>query len=365
MYINTLELNNFRNYEMLNLKLSKGINILYGDNAQGKTNILEAIYMCCTTKSQRASREKELIRFGCDEAHMRMCIKNDYTEHKIDMHIKANKSKGVAIDGIPITKATELYGLINIVSFSPDDLSMIKNGPNERRRFIDMELCQLDKSYMYNLSSYNKALIQRNNLLKQVENNKELISTLQIWDDQLAKFGAVVIERRRSFIKEIEQIAARIHLKLTGGAEELEINYLPNTGEKDFADKLFLSRDRDMILKTTSVGPHRDDMDFIINKEEARKYGSQGQQRTVALSLKLAEIEHVIEKSGKNPVLLLDDVLSELDRSRQNELLNNIRDIQTVITCTGLEEFVNDRIKYDKIYRVESGKIREETECNE
>lgn len=360
MFIKSLELNNFRNYESLEISFSKGVNILYGDNAQGKTNILEALYMCSTTKSLRVSKEKELIRFGCDEAHMRMYIENEHTGHKIDMHLKNSRHKGVAIDGIPVVRATDIYGMINIVSFSPDDLSMVKNGPIERRRFIDMELCQIDKTYMYNLASYNKVLTQRNNLLKQIENNKELISTLQIWDEQLLKFGKEIINRRRTFIAEIQKEAGDIHKRISNNTEELEIIYQPDVSEKVFEEKLFLNRDRDIILKVTSVGPHRDDIDFIINGESARKFGSQGQQRTVALTCKLAEIEHLIARTGNKPVLLLDDVLSELDRNRQTELLNSIKDIQTIITCTGLEEFVNERIKTDRIYHVEKGTVREE-----
>ena len=220
-----------------------------------------------------------------------------------------------------------------------------------------MELSQLDRNYLYNLSSYKKALNQRNILLKQIKDNKELESTLSIWDEQLVGYGEAIISKRRQFIKEIGEIAADIHSGISQGKEKLLLKYAPNVSEDRLAVELALSHDRDMILKTTNVGPHRDDIEFEINSDEARKYGSQGQQRTVALTLKLAEIELVRQKTGDNPVLLLDDVLSELDRNRQNELLNNISEIQTVITCTGLEEFVSERIKLDRICKVENGSI--------
>lgn len=361
MVVKKLELVNFRNYETLEIDFSKGINILYGDNAQGKTNILEAVFLGCTTKSQRAAFEREMIRFGCDEAHLRMYVEKNGIERKIDMHLKRNKPKGVALDGIPLARAAELYGMMNIVSFSPDDLTMIKNGPAERRRFIDMELCQLDRTYMHNLSSYNRALMQRNSLLKQVLTNRELESTLNVWDEQLCRYGNYIIGAREQFINELKEIAEKIHRGLTADGEKLVIKYVPNSSADSLDVNIAMNRERDIVLKASSVGPHRDDMEFTIDGQDVRKYGSQGQQRTVALTLKLAEIELVKQKVHDNPVLLLDDVLSELDRNRQNQLLNNISDIQTVITCTGLEEFVNDRIRYDCIYKVEQGKVEKQT----
>ncbi len=357
MVINKLELSNFRNYESLSIELSPKVTIFYGDNAQGKTNILEAIYLAGTTKSQKGSKDKEMIRFGEEESHIRMTVDKEGISRRIDMHLKKNKSKGVAIDGIPIKKAAELYGMVNIVSFSPDDLCIIKDGPAERRRFCDMELCQLDKLYMHNLTGYTRALDQRNNLLKQIGYNSELTETLNIWDEQLANFGKYIIERRQVFIKDINEIAADIHSKLSEGREKLEIRYVPNSTAESFLNDLNEGRERDIWLKMTNSGPHRDDLEFLINGEDSKKYGSQGQQRTVALTLKLAEIELVKKQTSANPILLLDDVLSELDRNRQTRLLSNISDIQTIITCTGLEEFVKDRIKYDKIFRVENGTV--------
>ena len=357
MVIKSLELLNYRNYEKLSLDFSDKTNILFGDNAQGKTNVLEAIYVCSTTKSHRGSKDKELIRFGCDDAHIRLMTERQGTLHKIDMHLKKNHVKGAAIDGLPAKRSSELMGVVNVVFFSPEDLAMIKNGPANRRRFIDMELCQLNKLYLYQIAGYNKVVNQRNNLLKQISFRPDLKDTLDVWDSQLADYGKKVIKSRRDFIKELNELAAPIHEKLSGGRERLAISYSPSVAEHDFEKQLLLQRDRDLVLKSTGIGPHRDDISFYTNDVDIRKYGSQGQQRTAALSLKLAEIEFVRHSLKDTPVLLLDDVLSELDSFRQNYLMESINDIQTIITCTGLDEFINSRFNIDKVYRVTDGKI--------
>ncbi len=357
MIIKSVELNNFRNYENLAISFGKDNNILYGDNAQGKTNVLESIYVCATTKSHKGSKDKEIIRIGEDEAHIKMMVEKNGIDHKIDMHLKKNKTKGVAIDGIPAKKSSEVFGLINVVFFSPEDLSIIKSGPAERRKFIDMQLCQLDKIYLYNLINYNKIIIQRNNLLKQISFKSGLMDTLNIWDEQLVYYGSLIIKRRNDFIKELSEIVKDIHYKISGNLEEIDIDYDYNISEENFAAQLINSRDRDLSLKSTSIGPHRDDMCISLKGNDLRKYGSQGQQRTCALSLKLSEIELVRNNIKDNPILLLDDVLSELDRKRQNYLLNSISNTQTIITCTGLEEFVGNRFNIDKVFHVVNGEI--------
>lgn len=358
MVVKSLELSNFRNYENLSLEFSPSTNILYGDNAQGKTNILEAVFLCATTKSHKGSKDREIIKLQSEESHIRMRIHRDNVEHRLDMHLKKNKPKGVAINGIPIKRSSELFGIINVVFFSPEDLSIIKNGPSERRRFIDMELCQLSKLYLHNLINYNKVLNQRNNLLKQIGFNKSLLDTLYVWDQQLVHFGSALIKERNSFIKSMNELIFKLHKKLSDGKEMLEIVYEPNVAEKEFESKLKKSMERDIALKVSNVGPHRDDLSFIINGQDVRKYGSQGQQRTAALSLKLAEIELVKQVTKDKPILLLDDVLSELDRKRQNQLLDSIVGIQTIVTCTGLEEFVSNRIDTDRIYKVVQGTVQ-------
>lgn len=361
MFIQSLELNNFRNYEQVKLEFHKQTNVFYGDNAQGKTNILESVFVCGTTKSHKGSKDREMIKIGKDESHIRMMIEKNQILHKIDMHLKKNKSKGVAIDGIPIKKSSELLGLLHIIFFSPEDLSIIKNGPSERRRFINLELSQLDKVYLYNLTEYNKVLNNRNKLLKQMKFSPELADTLNVWDRQLLTYGNKIIERRNLFIEELKEVVHDIHYKLSGNKENLFIKYEPNTKVEDFEQKLILSREKDISFATTNVGPHRDDLIFIIEESDIRKFGSQGQQRTCALSLKLAEIEIVKKLIHDHPILLLDDVLSELDRNRQNYLLDSINGTQTIITCTGLEEFINSRLTLDRVYKVVEGNVHVET----
>ncbi len=357
MVVKSLELKDYRNYSDLSMQFYNGTNILYGENAQGKTNILEAIYLCGTTKSHRGSKDREMVRFEAEEAHVRIVLEKNQIPHRIDLHIKKNKAKGVAIDGIPIKKQGELFGMLNLVFFSPEDLYIIKNGPAERRRFLDLELCQLDKIYLSNLTNYNKALEQRNNLLKQISNNRNLLDTLYLWDEKLMEYGRKIIETRENFIFRLNELVGEIHKKLTGGKEELTLQYEPNVRSSDFESRLKKSMEKDLLLKTTHVGPHRDDLCFLLGTVDIRKYGSQGQQRTAALSCKLAEIELVKSIIKENPILLLDDVLSELDRQRQTHLLNSIGDIQTMITCTGLEEFISQRTEHRQIFHVINGTV--------
>lgn len=357
MIIKSLELSNFRNYDFLTLEFDRGTNILFGDNAQGKTNILEAIYLSATTKSHKGHKDRDIVNFNAEEAHIRTGIEKGGEDIRIDMHLRKTKSKGIAIDGSRLKKASELLGLINVVFFSPEDLSIIKNGPAERRRFVDMELCQLDSFYLYNLNNYNKIVNQRNKLLKDLYMNPSLKDTLNIWDSQLASFGGKIIERRIAFTEQLNEIINGIHERLSGGKEDLKIVYEPDVSQEAFEESLFRNQERDIRLKMTSVGPHRDDFSFIANGIDIRKFGSQGQQRTAALSLKLSEIELVKKMTKDTPILLLDDVLSELDSGRQNYLLNSIGDIQTIITCTGLDEFVNNRFEINKVLKVENGTV--------
>ena len=360
MIIKSLELDNFRNYGTLSINFDSGTNILYGDNAQGKTNILEAIYLSATTKSHKGSKDRDIIHFDAEEAHIRTYVVKDGLENRVDMHLRKNKSKGIAINGQKIKKAADLLGLLNVVFFSPEDLSIIKNGPSERRRFVDMELCQLDKFYLNDLNNYNKIVNQRNKLLKEISFNPGLKDTLFVWDSQLVSYGSKLIRRRKAFIAQLNEIIYEIHTKLSGGKEELHIVYEPDVLPEDFEKKLEVSQERDIRLKQTSIGPHRDDFSFMVGEIDIRKFGSQGQQRTAALSLKLSEIELVKKITKDTPLLLLDDVLSELDSNRQNYLLNSIGDIQTIITCTGLEEFVNNRFEINKVFRVSNAAVVQE-----
>ena len=357
MYIESVQLKNFRNYDSLELDLAQGTNIFYGNNAQGKTNILEALYLCGTTKSHKGSRDKDMIQFGKDESHIRMMVKRDELSYRIDMHLKKNKAKGVAINGLPIRKASELFGVVNLVFFSPEDLNIIKNGPGERRRFLDLELCQLDKIYLTDLASYNHIVNQRNKLLKDICVQPSLKETLDIWDMQMAEYGQKIIDKRSEFIQELNETVRKIHANLTGGLEELEIVYEPDCTAGKLESVIHANREKDMRMRLTSEGPHRDDMCVMANGVDIRKYGSQGQQRTAALSLKLSEIYIVKRKIKDTPILLLDDVLSELDSSRQNYLLDSIRDIQTLITCTGLDDFISHQFQINKVFQVVQGTV--------
>lgn len=356
MILQSIELCNFRNYEREVFEFHEGTNVLYGDNAQGKTNVLEAIYVGGTTKSHKGSKDLEMIRTGEREAHLRYFLEKRQRVSKVELHLRRGSSKGIAIDGLPIKNSQELLGLSNIIFFSPEDLGIIREGPEGRRRFIDMEMCQLNKMYLHYLTQYKKVLKQRNALLKQIQENRDLRDTLELWDCQLAEHGKKIITLRAAFIGELNEIMKRKHQSLTGGKEMVEVFYKPNCMADDMENRLFLERDRDVFMGSTSAGPHRDDMLFMIENKDLRKYGSQGQKRTAALSLKMAEIEIVESKIGEKPILLLDDVLSELDRNRQNYLLENIKGIQTIITCTGLEEFVENGINIDRTFEIVNGR---------
>ena len=360
MIIESIELKNYRNYEELHMDFSPGTNILYGDNAQGKTNVLEAVYVCSTTKSHRGSKDKEMIRFEKEESHIKMCVRKLDVPYRIDMHLKKNKAKGIAINGIPIRRASELFGIVNVVFFSPEDLNIIKNGPDQRRRFMDLELCQLNKMYVHALVQYNRVLLQRNKLLKELNFHPEYQETLDVWDMQLIQYGKELIQYREEFVGKLNDMVQKTHSQISGGRENLVLSYEPNVTIERFEEKLCFCRETDVKMRTTTTGPHRDDISFLVDNIDIRRFGSQGQQRTAALSLKLSEIELVKELVRDYPVLLLDDVLSELDGGRQEQLLAGIKKIQTMITCTGVEDFVNHRFPIDRIYKVIRGTVEAE-----
>ncbi len=357
MYIRQLSLNDFRNYEKLELDLDKGINILKGDNAQGKTNVLEAIYLCATARSHRTHKEKEIIRWGREYAHVNIHLQKNYVQDIIDFHL-SQKSKAAAINKMPIHKLGELFGCINMVMFSPEDLQLIKSNPKERRRFIDIELCQIDKLYYYALRQYHKVLKQRNLALKQYAVYKDS-SMIDVWDNQLEEYAEELIRKRLDFIEELNLIAKDIHHDISGGKERLQVIYEPSVSLEEFKSKLLKYREKDIVYQTTSVGPHRDDLSFQINDMDVKVYGSQGQQRTVVLSMKLAELNIMTKYIGEEPILLLDDVLSELDDKRQKDLFKYTANIQTLITCTGIEQSVWNTQKIGKLYYVNDGNVVE------
>lgn len=357
MIVKSLELMNFRNYERLDIDFDPSTNIIFGNNAQGKTNILEALCVSATSRSHRGSRDREMIRFGEEEAHIRSIVEKETSEYQIDIHLKKNHAKGIAVNKVPIRKSSDLFGILNVIFFSPEDLSIIKNGPDKRRRFIDTELCQVDRIYLYNLTEYNKALNQRNKLLKDIKYNKKLLDTLSVWDDKLAEFGSKLIKRRETFIEEIAPVVNELHAAISGEKEEVKLTYERNVSAEGFREALDLAFDNDMRLGSTTNGPHRDDLRFDLSGVDLRRYGSQGQQRTAALSLKLSEVTMMEKEIGDKPVLLLDDVLSELDSSRQKYLLSSLSDTQTMITCTGLDDFVKNQYKVNRVFEVRNGVI--------
>jgi len=358
MQIKRAVLHNFRNISAADIELACGINVLYGENAQGKTNFLEALYFCATGRSHRAGRDKELIMLTEKEASARVFVEHRDNIDEISTKI-GRDGKECSVNKLPIRKLGDLFGHLNCVMFSPEDLALVKAGPGVRRRFMDMELCQIYPAYYHNLRLYYKVLKQRNNLLKELVVNKKLMETLALWDEQLSEYGVKIINHRAKFVEKLCKLAQTNQHNITNGRETLEIIYRNNVKPEDFAEKLAKHRSVDIMRGVTSVGIHKDDIEFKINNNDSRIYASQGQQRTAALSAKLAQIDFVRQEKGHPPVLLLDDVLSELDKSRQNYLLGAVSGLQTIITLTGAENAVSSYLRKNdndvRIFAVESG----------
>ncbi|MDR3264198.1 MAG: DNA replication/repair protein RecF [Clostridiales bacterium] len=368
MYIDALRLKDFRNYAAEDAVFFEGLNIFKGSNASGKTNLLEAVYVCGVGKSLRTNQDKEMVRWDVPEASVKLTLVKKYGKHDIEIFIDSKGKKRVLIDGIAQVRMAELLGYLNIVFFSPDELKLIKEGPSERRRFMDISLCQQSRLYLKSLSAYNKALTQRNKILKTAYNAETVRNMLDVFDVQLAKYGAPIIEIRKRFVANISQTAAEWHSKISGGTESLSIAYESPIADdgltaREITDVLIRKyakdRERDTETQFTNSGPHRDDLKVIVNGVDIRKFGSQGQQRSAALSLKLAEIESFRIETGETPVLLLDDVLSELDLARQKNLLDATKGIQTILTCTHFD--IGTDVGYRE-YIVTEGKIVGQTD---
>jgi len=364
LYIEQLELENFRNYKKTKTSFSKNVNIIYGENAQGKTNIIEAIFLCAAGRSHRTSKDKELINIDGDRFKVKLLLNKNYKKKEIEYLYEFGK-KQILINEIPIKKMANLMGNLLAVIFSPEDILIVKEGPSLRRRFINITISQLKPSYFYNLQQYNKILNQRNNLLKEIQKNKSLLDTLDIWDEKIAQVGTEIIIDRKKFIDKLNKISKEKHYNLTDNCEQLEIKYKTflqkiNVNDKesikDEIIKIFL-KNRNLEFKrcVTVVGPHRDDFDIIINDLPLKNFGSQGQQRTAILSLKLSEIEIIKEETDEYPILLLDDVMSELDNKRKNYLFKSLTNMQTFITCTEKDFF--KEYKDISFFRVKNGEI--------
>ncbi len=372
MHINSLKLTNFRNYELLDMKFGSGYNIIYGNNAQGKTNIIEALYMCAAGRSHRTSRDMELIKATdtiCSGFGIELQMDAEENNYIIGIKYEKNEKKKITINEIPVKRLGDLMGHLNAVIFSPEDLNIIKEGPSERRRFLDMTISQLKPTYFYDLQQYARILFQRNVLLKEINAGKGMEDTLEIWNQHLVKTGSRIMKARMHFIEKLGIKAHDRHLKLTNNAEDLKIAYDPsfpvgneinienNIIEEKFLKELERQSKKEIIKCVTLVGPQRDDYDIVLNGMSTKQYGSQGQQRTSVLSIKLAEIDIMREERGEYPVLLLDDVMSELDGNRRKYLFDNIGEIQTFITCTDKGNFASIE-KTARFFNIVEGKVK-------
>ncbi len=363
MFIKTLSLKNFRNYSAESVSFNDGINILTGANAQGKTNCAEAIFFLCTGYSPRANKDKLVIKSGEESAEIFGTASSLYGDVSVKINFFKSDKKSIHINGLEVLKIGEILGNINSVFFNPAELKLVQESPEDRRRFLNVSLSQMSKNYFYALQRYNKILSQRNTLLKDPD-SLIIRETLPIWDEQLSKYAGKIIKMRNEFLTEVAPIAKEKHLLLSDGKEILEMKtesgYYGTEEEISYAlyQDLKLGLDRDMRLGYTGIGPHRDDIKFILNGDDVRVYGSQGQQRTVALSLKLAETETFFNRFGEYPILILDDVLSELDKTRQRKLISAVEHLQTIFTATGFDRsiFKNKTISR---FTVNSGKIKQ------
>ena len=356
MWINDIKLNNFRNYDKKEIKLHENINVFYGENAQGKTNIIESIFLSSIGKSFRTSKEKELIKFNEEKALIEINFQKSDRDGNIKIEI--GDKKQIYLNGIKLKKLSELLGNINIVIFTPDDINILKGGPQNRRKFLDIMISQLRPNYMHILTLYLKTLEQRNNYLKQIKLENKDENLLDIWDEKLIEYGMRIYEYRKEFIEKIQNKIKNIHKEITENKEEIEIKYFSDANTRqNFINELKSRRKLDIIKGFTTKGVHRDDFVVYINGREVEIYGSQGQHRTAILSLKLSELQVIYDEIGEYPILLLDDFMSELDDKRRKNFLNNIKDIQVIITCT--EKITLENLKYFS-YNVIDGNIKEE-----
>ena len=355
MWINEIKLKNFRNYNYQEIQLHENINVFFGENAQGKTNIIESIFLSSIGKSFRTNKEKELIKFNEQKAFIEINFKK--SDRVGNLKIEIGDKKQIYLNGIKLKKLSELLGNINIVIFTPDDIHILKGGPQNRRKFLDIMISQLRPNYMHILSLYLKTLEQRNNYLKQIKTEKKDENLLEIWDEKLIEYGCKIFEYRKEFIEKIKEKIKDIHKEITDNKEDIEIKYFSDASTRqNFINELKSRRKLDIIKGFTTKGVHRDDFIVYINGKEIESFGSQGQHRTAILSLKLSELQVIYDDIGEYPILLLDDFMSELDNKRRKNFLDNIKNIQVIITCT--EKISLENLNYFS-YNVIDGKIIE------
>lgn len=343
MKVVSLELKNFRNYKQASVNFADGLNVLHGHNASGKTNMLESIYLCSIFRSPRTTKDKEMILLGENKATIKAVVQKKFGKHTINLQIDEQGKKKVALDGIPVNRAGELLGTLGVVFFSPDEMKLVKESPQERRRFLDVGISQQQKSYFLALQRYNKTLKQKNNLLKESRYSTNIDDMLDVWDMGLAKEGAIIIQKRMEYIATLNDSARKFHFALSSEKETLVLSYESGAKtqdcdiddlQKNLYSAIVSARQKDKELGYSTVGPHRDDIKIEINGKDSRKFASQGQQRTIALAMKLGEVVIYKNEIGEPPILLLDDVLSELDETRQKLLLQLTEGFQTILTCT-------------------------------
>ena len=366
MYVENIRLINFRNYDNLNIDLNKKTNIFIGKNAQGKTNLLESIYICATGRSFRTNRDREIISFDRDEAYIGANMNVGKFDRFIEIKMDKSRSKRIKVNKTELNNYRELYSGLNVVIFSPEDLKLVKDGPSERRKFLDSEISQIRPVYSYNITRYNKILFQRNNILRSQKFKNDIRPLLEIFDLQLAKIGTDIIIDRDKYVKELSEISKVTHNNITLCNEDLELIYESNIEivpskiemEKLYLENLKTNTNKDIESRSTSVGPHRDDLLMTINGKDVKTYGSQGQQRTVVLSIKLSEVELIKKEKGSYPVLLLDDVFSELDEDRRKYLIRSFHDMQTLITITDAVDLKEMDDIEKSIFYIEDGKLK-------
>lgn len=374
MRVSRISLHAYRNYTSLDLPVSSNLCVFVGQNAQGKTNLLESIYYLATARSFRTLRDDELINWDADEALVGCCVSRDVGEADMAIRIPRGKAKVITVNGQPLRRHADLFGYLNVVTFSPDDLQLVKGSPAERRRFLDVELTQVSPTYRHDLASYTRVLRQRNNLLRDIAERKSSVDMLDVWDQQLLSMGSRVMVKRAEATLRLSNIGQYVHSDITHGQESLQIRYRPffaQTGEQEpeegaweslsrvqdrFRQDMIRLRPAELGRGQSLVGPQRDDLEFVINNYDVRSFGSQGQQRTAVLACKLAEIEFMRSETGEYPVLLLDDVMSELDASRRHYFLQNVNGrVQTFITTTSLKELSDEFLAQAQVARIEAG----------
>ncbi|GKS82185.1 DNA replication and repair protein RecF [Ligilactobacillus pabuli] len=372
MFLQKLHLKNFRNYAETTLEFSPEINVLLGQNAQGKTNLLESIYVLATARSHRTANDRELIRFNQSDAVIQGLVHRRADDVPLELNL-GKRGKKARVNHLEQAKLSQYIGQLNVILFAPEDLSLVKGSPNGRRRFIDMEFGQIAPRYLHNLTAYRDVLKQRNRYLKLLSARKASDRVyLDVLSEQLAGFGGSIIAQRQDFLGELEKYAQELHLSITQGQETLSFEYeskLKNISGRSETElqqlmyqQLTEQAEKEIFQGTTLVGPHRDDLKFLINGKNVQIYGSQGQQRTTALSVKLAEIDVMKAQTGEYPLLLLDDVLSELDGQRQTHLLQTIQNkVQTFLTAPAMNDVAQNLIKEPKIFMIENGNIKETT----